>query len=91
VPLSHGVIVLKLASAFPLLSLRLCGKNAFVLHFQRLTPAHPLRRHINDTAADTSETFATVVPFQRHQPNQSRHKNVNSAAASLTLACHFGG
>ena len=32
-------------SAFLCFPLRLCGKNAFALHFQRLLPMQPLQRH----------------------------------------------
>ncbi len=45
----------------------------------------------NCTAAATREPSAAFVSFRRHQPSLPPTQNVDSAAHSLTSACHFGG
>ena len=45
----------------------------------------------NDTAVALAEPPAGFVSFRRQQPSFPPTQNVNSAACSLTSACHFGG
>ena len=76
---------------FPLLPLRLCGKNLVVLHlplqFQRQAPLQPLQLH-KPTTRQTYESqprravATTVLP---------RCINVVLAPRSLIPACNFGG
>ncbi len=45
----------------------------------------------NDTAAALAEPFAEFVSFRWQQPSFPPTQNANSAACSLTAACHFSG
>jgi len=63
----------------------------FALHFRRMTPSHPLRRHDNDDAADIREQSAALAPFQRLAPSNPPTQKADSAASPVLPARHFGG
>jgi hypothetical protein len=67
-----------------LLSLCLCGKNAFVLQLQK-------RHRTNGTAVAVGEPSAENAPIQRHAPSYPPTQIVNSADISERPAGQFGG
>jgi hypothetical protein len=73
---------------------RYCGKNRieFVFCiFGGFLPRIRCNEIHNLHAVALTEPSAAFVSFQRHQPSQSPHKNVDSAVGSRVPTCHFGG